>query len=320
MKINPEITHAVDVLRAGGLVAFPTETVYGLGADASNVKAVKRVFAAKGRPHDHPLIVHLASIAQVSEWARDVPLSAQRLAEKFWPGPLTLVLQRAPHVNDVVTGGQDTVALRVPSHPLAHALLKAFGGGVVAPSANRFGHVSATTAQHVRDEFGGAVDCMLDGGECEVGIESTIVDVSRGQAALLRPGWINARDLETALGSALAAAGANAPRAPGMLEKHYAPSTPVMLVEADLIYELAASLSRQGQRVAVLARTARRPMIASLIWVEAPVDAAAYAHALYAHLRALDDGQSAVMIVEEPPHAIEWAAIRDRLTRAAAGR
>jgi len=301
-------------------VAFPTETVYGLGADASNAEAVKKVFTAKGRPHDHPLIVHLAEVSQLSAWVRVVPPGAQALAKKFWPGALTLVLQRAAQVSDAVTGGQDTVAIRVPSHPVAHALLKAFGGGVVAPSANRFGHVSATTAQHVRDEFGGAVDCVLDGGECEVGIESTIVDVSRGQPVLLRPGWINVRDLETALGGPLAAAGANAPRAPGMLEKHYAPSTPVMLVEADLIYELAASLSRQGQRVAVLARTARQPMIASLSWVEAPMDAAAYAHALYAHLRALDDGQSDVMIVEEPPHAIEWAAIRDRLTRAAAGR
>ena len=315
-----EINRAADVLRSGGLAAFPTETVYGLGADASNAEAVRKVFTAKGRPHDHPLIVHLAEVSQLGAWVRVVPSSAQTLAKKFWPGPLTLVLQRAAQVSDAVTGGQDTVAIRVPSHPVAHALLKAFGGGVVAPSANRFGHVSATTAQHVRDEFGSAVDCVLDGGECEVGIESTIVDVSRGEAVLLRPGWINVRDLETALGGPLAAAGASAPRAPGMLEKHYAPRTPVMLVEADLIYELAASLSRQGQRVAVLARTARQPMIASLVWVEAPLDAAAYARALYAHLRALDEGHSDVMIVEEPPHAIEWAAIRDRLTRAAAGR
>lgn len=315
-----EITRAADVLRSGGLAAFPTETVYGLGADASNAEAVRKVFTAKGRPHDHPLIVHLAEVSQLSAWARVVPSSAQTLAKKFWPGPLTLVLQRAAQVSDAVTGGQDTVAIRVPSHPVAHALLEAFGGGVVAPSANRFGHVSATTAQHVRDEFGSAVDCVLDGGECEVGIESTIVDVSRAEAVLLRPGWITVRDLETALGGPLAAAGASAPRAPGMLEKHYAPRTPVILVQADLIYELAASLSRQGQRVAVLARTARRPMMASLVWVEAPLDAAAYAHALYAHLRALDDGQSDVMIVEESPYAIEWAAIRDRLTRAAAGR
>ena len=314
-----DITRAVATLRAGGLVAFPTETVYGLGADASNPEAVKKVFAAKGRPHDHPLIVHLASAAQLKDWARDVPPAAQTLARKFWPGPLTLILKRAAHASDLVTGGQDTIALRVPSHPLAQALLREFGRGVVGPSANRFGQVSATTAEHVREEFGDTVDCVLDGGACEVGIESTIVDLSRGQPALLRPGCITAAQIELALGVPLGAPDAQSPRAPGTLEKHYAPRTPVMLVEGDLIDELARSFVRQGKRVAVLARNARQPLIDKLAWIAAPDAPSGYAHDLYANLRRLDAAACDVMLVEEPPLAIEWAAVRDRLGRAAAG-
>jgi L-threonylcarbamoyladenylate synthase len=316
------IAHAVAILRAGGLVAFPTETVYGLGADASNADAVKKVFAAKCRPHDHPLIVHIASAAQLADWARDIPPTAHALAKKFWPGPLTLILKRAPGVSDSVTGGQDTVALRVPSHPLAQALLQAFcnaGGGVVGPSANRFGHVSATTADHVRQEFGNTVDVVLDGGACAVGIESTIVDCSGAKPAMLRPGWITAAQIESALGATLAVPDAASPRAPGMLAKHYAPKTPLMLVEGDLIDELARSFARQGKRVAVLARNARQPLIEKLLWTAAPAAPAAYAHDLYATLRDLDAAGCDVMLVEQPPLAMEWAAIHDRLQRAAAG-
>ena len=314
-----ELTRAVATLRAGGLVAFPTETVYGLGADASNETAIKKVFAAKGRPHDHPLIVHIASAAQLNEWARDIPPAAIVLAQNFWPGPLTLILKRAPGVSDLVTGGQDTVAMRVPAHPLAQALLKAFGGGIVGPSANRFGRVSATTAEHVRQEFGDAVDCIIDGGACEVGIESTIVDLSGAKPALLRPGIITTAQIESVLGKALIAPNAQSPRAPGTLEKHYAPRTPVMLVEADLIDELARSFARQGKRVAVLARNARQPLIDKLVWIAAPEAPAGYAHDLYANLRQLDAAGCDVMLVEEPPLAMEWAAVRDRLGRAAAG-
>ena len=314
-----ELTRAVATLRAGGLVAFPTETVYGLGADASNETAIKKVFAAKGRPHDHPLIVHIASAAQLNEWARDIPPTAHTLAKNFWPGPLTLILKRAPGVSDLVTGGQDTVAMRVPAHPLAQALLKAFGGGIVGPSANRFGRVSATTAEHVRQEFGDAVDCIIDGGACEVGIESTIVDLSGAKPALLRPGIITTAQIESVLGKALIAPNAQSPRAPGTLEKHYAPRTPVMLVEADLIDELSRSFARQGKRVAVLARNARQPLIDKLVWIAAPEAPAGYAHDLYANLRQLDAAECDVMLVEEPPSAMEWAAVRDRLGRAAAG-
>lgn len=314
-----DIEEAVAVLRAGGLVAFPTETVYGLGADAANPAAVRKIYAAKGRPTDHPLIVHVADAVQLANWARDIPPAAGRLAKKFWPGPLTIILRRAPHVSDLVTGGQDTVALRVPAHPVAQALLRAFGDGVAAPSANRFGRVSATTAEHVREEFGAAVDCVLDGGAADVGIESTIVDCSRTPPTLLRPGWITVAQLEQALGAPLVAPDLQSPRASGTLAKHYAPQTPLMLMEGDLVVELAHSLTRQGKRVAVLARTALRPLLEGLVWIAAPPDAAGYAHDLYANLRTLDHTGSDTILVERPPEDMEWIAIRDRLNRAAAG-
>jgi L-threonylcarbamoyladenylate synthase len=307
------------VLRSGGLVAFPTETVYGLGGDASNLSAIKKIYSAKGRPRNHPLIVHLSSFAQAAEWARDIPPSAERLARRYWPGPLTLVLKRAAAVNDLVTGGQDTIALRVPSHAVARALLAAFGGGIAAPSANRFGRVSATTAEHVRSEFGPAVDCVLDGGPSDVGIESTIIDVSGAAPALLRPGSIAAQDIEATLAHPLAAPTAGSPRAPGTLAKHYAPQTPLMLMEPDLLLELASSMVRQGEKVAVLARSATQPLLAGVTWIAAPSDAPAYAHDLYAHLRLLDRAGCSAILVEQPPREPAWAAIHDRLMRAAAG-
>jgi L-threonylcarbamoyladenylate synthase len=317
---SPEaIAHAAAVLRAGGLVAFPTETVYGLGADASNVEAVKKIYAAKGRPRNHPLIVHLQSSSQMADWAAETPHAARLLAERFWPGPLTLIVNRAAHVNDLVTGGQDTIALRVPAHPIAQALLAAFGGGIAAPSANRYGRVSATTAEHVRSEFGEAVECVLDGGASDLGIESTIIDVAGAQPALLRPGSIGVREIEAALAASLGAPGAHSPRAPGTLPKHYAPRTPLMLIEADLLLELAASMARQGQHVAVLARSQMRPVSERVLWVSAPSDARGYAHELYSNLRSLDAAGCAAILVEQPPLDAEWAAVQDRLMRAAAG-
>ena len=319
MAAERDIKQAVSVLRAGGLVAFPTETVYGLGADASNAGAVAKIFAAKGRPSTHPVIVHLADAAQLAVWAGDIPDAARKLAQKFWPGPLTLILKRARGVSDAVTGGQDTVGLRVPSHPVARRLLARFGGGIAAPSANRHGRVSATTAEHVRREFGAAVECVLDGGEARIGIESTIIDLSGKGATLLRPGWITAGEVEAALGAPLAAPAVGGPRAPGTLAAHYAPRTPLTLAEGDLALELAASLARQGKRVAVLARSARQPLLQGLEWTAAPQDAAGYAHALYASLRRLDESGCDAIIVEKPPQAAEWAAINDRLARAATG-
>jgi L-threonylcarbamoyladenylate synthase len=314
-----ELDRAVAILRAGGVVAFPTETVYGLGADASNPQAVARIYALKGRPANHPVIVHLARAAQLADWARAPTPHARGLAAAFWPGPLTLVLRRAPHVLDAVTGGQDTVALRVPAHPVAQALLQAFGGGVAAPSANRFGRVSATTASHVRAEFGAEVVCVLDGGACEVGIESTIVDVSGAEPLLLRPGGVGIEALESVLGVPVTLPGASAPRAPGRLKAHYAPATPLMLVEADMAPELVRSLVRQDKRVAVLSFSALRPLLPGVAWFACAADPAGYAHALYANLRAADSSGSDVIVVERPPSRPQWAAVLDRLTRAAAG-
>lgn len=319
MVSDKDIEYAVAVLKSGGLVAFPTETVYGLGADASNPAAVAKVFAVKGRPATHPVIVHLADAVQVANWSREIPEVARALTRKFWPGPLTIILKRAPRVSDVVTGGQDTVALRVPSHPVALQLLARFGGGIAAPSANRHGRVSATTAAHVRSEFGDAIDCVLDGGATDVGIESTIIDLSGAKPVLLRPGWITPAQLEQALASPLAAPEGSAPRAPGTLARHYAPQTMLIVTELDLLMELAATLTRVGKKVAVLALTERRPVHEGLVWVATPNNAAAYAHALYANLRALDEAACDTILVERPPQTAEWMAINDRLTRAAAG-
>ncbi|MDB5902705.1 MAG: Threonylcarbamoyl-AMP synthase [Betaproteobacteria bacterium] len=319
MTPDPTIAEAVAVLKSGELVAFPTETVYGLGADAANPEAVKKIYAAKGRPRNHPLIVHVARVDQIGAWVARMSPAAQRLAERYWPGPLTLIMKRAAHVNDLVTGGQDTIALRVPSHGIANALLAGFGGGIAAPSANRYGRVSATTAAHVRSEFGDLVGCILDGGPSTVGIESTIVDVSGDAPALLRPGHITAREIEAVLGTPLAAPGGESPRAPGTLAKHYAPQTPLMVIEADLVLELAGSMTRQGHKVAVLARSALQPLLNGVTWVAAPADAAGYAHDLYANLRALDAAGCSAILVEQPPLDAAWAAVADRLMRAAAG-
>ena len=319
MVSDPDLDKAVAILKRGGLVAFPTETVYGLGADASNPAAIKKLYAAKGRPADHPVIVHLADVARLQQWACEITPAAQKLAQKFWPGPLTMILRRAPGVSDAVTGGQDTVGLRIPSHPVAHALLKKFGGGIAAPSANRFGRVSATTAEHVRQEFADSIDLVLDGGQSEVGIESTIVDVTGKQPVLLRPGHIAAREIEQTVGVPLAASSAESPRAPGTLATHYAPATPLMVMEGDLLLELAASLTGHGKRVAVLARSAAQPLLSGLTWIAAPHDARAYAHDLYANLRALDAAACDAILVEKPPPQPEWAAVNDRIDRAAAG-
>lgn len=218
-----------------------------------------------------------------------------------------------------MTGGQDTVALRIPSHPVAHALLEKFGGGVAAPSANRFGRVSATLAEHVRQEFGAAVDYVVDGGQSDVGIESTVVDATGTAPVLLRPGHITARDIELAAGVGLVMPSAQSPRAPGTLAAHYAPATPLLIMESDLLLELAATLTHQGKRVAVLARSARQPLLEGITWIAAPADAQAYAHDLYANLRALDAANCAALLVEQLPQGPEWAAVNDRLGRAAAG-
>jgi L-threonylcarbamoyladenylate synthase len=297
--------------------------VYGLGADASNPDAVARIFAAKGRPQDHPLIVHLASVELLPQWAKAVPPAAQKLAAAFWPGPLTLILERAGGVPDCVTGGQDSVGVRIPGHPVALALLRAFsadtGGrrysGVAAPSANRFGRISPTTAAHVRADLGDTVAGVLDGGECDVGIESTIVDVSRGRAVLLRPGQITTAQVAAVIGAEVESPDAGAPRVPGALASHYAPRTPLALVPAA---ELTARLGAlRGKKIAVLARTEAPGGLKDVTWQSAPRAVAGYAHELYASLRRLDALDCVQILVEAPPGTPEWQGVNDRLNRAA---
>ncbi len=313
------IARAADSLRAGELVAFPTETVYGLGAAAAQREAVARIFAAKGRPVDHPLIVHLPDASHVPRWAREWPDGARSLAASFWPGPLTLILPRAARALDFVTGGQDSVGLRVPSHPVARALLAAFDDGIAAPSANRFGRISPTTAQHVADDLGDAVSLILDGGSCAVGIESTIVAFVAGAPVLLRPGGIAVADLERILGRPLARRDASSPRASGTLPAHYAPRTPAVLVAANTLRAELAQLAERDEDVAVLARTLARPDDFEHAWIRGPKDAAAYAHDLYANLRALDAANADVILIEDVPADAAWLAVRDRLARATRG-
>ena len=314
--LGASIAEAVAVLRRGGLVAFPTETVYGLGADASNREAVARIYAVKGRPSNHPVIVHIGDIGQMDRWAREIPEQARKLAARFWPGPLTLVLRRASGVSDGLTGGQDAVGLRIPGHPVALELLREFGGGIAAPSANRFGRISPTAAEHVRADLGSEVDLILDGGACDIGIESTIVDLSRGRPAILRPGRIGERDIAETLGVAPALPDSGAPRAPGMLEAHYAPRHPLRLIASG-----EWDLRERGKSVrsGVMSFRPRPADHGSPIWIEASPDPQRYARDLYANLRALDSSGCEEILVEEPPTSAAWAAIRDRLSRARSG-
>ncbi len=315
---SPASIHDAAVrLRAGQLVAFPTETVYGLGADADSADAVRAIFAAKGRPADHPVIVHVADVTDIDAWAREVPAGARRLAAAFWPGPLTLILPRAPGVLDVVTGGQDSVGLRVPSHPVAQALMRDFarqgGRGIAAPSANRFGRISPTTAAHVDDDLGNRVTLIVDGGPCDVGIESTIVAFLDGNVALLRPGGIALDAITRALGHAPGPPDAAAPRASGTLASHYAPRTPARTVAAGA---LSHAIAQAPGPVAVLAHTADAPAGFAGRWLRAPRDPVAYAHDLYANLRTLDGVAAREILIEAVPTTDAWLAIADRVTRA----
>jgi L-threonylcarbamoyladenylate synthase len=344
------IAEAARLLEAGELVAFPTETVYGLGADAENPDAIAKIYAAKGRPADHPVIVHVASQAEAARWAADLPDEAQKLMAAFWPGPLTLIVKRAASVPAAVSGGQDTIGLRCPSHPVAQALLRSFRqgrGGIAAPSANKFGHVSPTTAQHVRDEFGGVGDgsplsCILDGGQSEVGIESAIVDLSRMAShgpVLLRPGSIGADAMAAVIGvrpttpdtsDTLATPDTDdandmhdthrAPRVSGSLKSHYAPNTPVALVASEDCAGTLQRLQGRRRRVAVIAHGATswetqgaQPEAV----LRLPGDPAGYAHGLYAALRTLDARGADIILIEAPSGEPEWSGIRDRLRRAA---
>ena len=311
---------AAQALRDGALVAFPTETVYGLGADARNPAALRRLYATKGRPEQHPVIVHLAAANALPRWAREVPAFARALADAFWPGPLTLVLPRANGVSDLLTGGQDSIGVRVPAHPIAQALLARFaelgGDGIAAPSANRFGRISATTAAHVAEEFGSEVAMILDGGPCHHGIESTIVDCTRGGPAVLRPGAVSVEQLTRVLGRTPCELDADAPRASGTLAVHYAPRTSSRLLHRDLLLDALAHLGRPGSHIAVLAHSITQPPDFEGTWFDAPIDNAEYAHQLYANLRALDAHQADEIWIETPPDGPDWTAVNDRLRRA----
>src|SRR5262244_4015740 len=249
-----EIETAVQALRDGELVAFPTETVYGLGANAQNPAAVRRIFEVKERPPNHPVIVHLDSPRYLHRWVREVPESATRLAEAFWPGPLTMVMPRAANVHDVITGGQDTIAIRVPAHPMAQQLLTAFGGGIAAPSANRYGRLSPTRAEHVREELGETIRVILDGGECQIGLESTIVSFEGESVRLLRPGSVTTQQLREVVGELALGPATDSPRVPGGTPTHYAPATPMTIVPAGEVDAQADDASAGGKRIAVLAQ------------------------------------------------------------------
>ncbi|WP_374601157.1 L-threonylcarbamoyladenylate synthase [Arenimonas sp.] len=307
---------ALNALHRGEAIGLPTETVYGLAADASNPDAVRRIFALKGRPADHPLIVHVAGVEALDAWARDIPAAARQLATAFWPGPLTLVLHKQPRVPDVVTGGQDTVGLRCPDHPVALALLRDFGGGLAAPSANRFGHVSPTTAAHVRAEFGDAVPVVLEGGDCTIGIESTIVDFTGGTPRILRPGMLGRERIEAVIGPVEAGATAASPRASGTLEAHYAPRTPLLLLPRAALAPEASEQQALGKAVQVLALGELPGDTCGLALPATPID---YAHGLYAALRELDARGANLLLAERPPEGEAWLAIHDRLRRSAAG-
>lgn len=310
------IESALAALRRGEAIGLPTETVYGLAADAANPEAVRRIFALKGRPADHPLIVHVAGAGALDDWAIDIPDAARRLAAAFWPGPLTLILRKQARVPDVVTGGQDSVGLRCPDHPLALALLGEFGGGLAAPSANRFGHVSPTTAAHVRAEFGDAVPEVLDGGDCTVGIESTIVDFTGETPRILRPGMLDREHIEAVIGPVQAGPSTGSPRASGTLEAHYAPRTPLLLLPRAALARETAEQQALGKAVQVLALGQLPDATPGLAL---PADPASYAHGLYAALRELDGRGANLLIAEHLPEDEAWLAIRDRLRRSAAG-
>ena len=320
---HTQVAAAAKLLRTGGVVAFPTETVYGLGADASNPQAVRRIFAIKGRPADHPLIVHIGHAAQLERWAREVPDQAWQLAERFWPGALTLILPRHPHVPDVVTGGQDSVGLRVPDHPLALALLHALGPehGLAAPSANRFGRISPTRAQHVREELGETVDMILDGGPCRVGLESTIISFINGKPRQLRPGGIPTGALEEEIGMRIAVDHPQRPsvRASGGLPSHYAPATPLEVWLSEALWHRALQLSEKGMRIAVLEWSAMKATAGSadIFRIQMPAQAADYGRVLYDTLRQADAAHFDWLLAEAPPEAEAWYAVADRLRRAA---
>jgi L-threonylcarbamoyladenylate synthase len=317
------IDAAATLLLNGGVVALPTETVYGLAADATNEQAVKRIFEIKGRPADHQLILHIANEAALDYWASEVPDTARLLARQFWPGPLTLILPRSPRVSSCVTGGQETVGLRIPDHPVTLAVLRAMGphAAVAAPSANRYGRISPTTAEHVREELGDRVDMIVDGGSCNVGLESTIVSCIGDRVAILRPGGIPVSAIENVLQHKVDVVEGNQEkiRVSGSLLSHYAPATPLELAPHESFWQRASELEAQGKRLATVEWSAPDEVHSghpNIVRNAMPANPAAYGHLLYATLRRLDHAGYDCLLVEAPPQTQDWLAVTDRLKRA----
>lgn len=316
-KITSDVTLAATYLKTGNLVAFPTETVYGLGADANNPTAILKVFQAKGRPSDHPLIVHIAQVEQLTDWAQNIPTTAWQLAQHFWPGPLTLILDKQPHVSPLITGGQATIAIRIPNHPLTLELLQQFGSGIVGPSANKYGRISPTSAAHVAADLGAEVAAILDGGMCDVGIESTIINLTAAEPTVMRLGAISAKQIGKVLGCAVKTSQQqdNQIRTSGSHLSHYAPRTPTILVDPK---QLLAQVSDPNRSCSVLSFQAKPTSLAvNCYWQTVSMDPAQYAHDLYANLRTHDNLATSQILIEKPPQQEAWIAILDRLTRAA---
>jgi len=311
------IQKAIEILTAGGIVAFPTETVYGLGANALNEEAIRKVFMAKGRPIDHPLIVHIANIKQLEDWAINIPENAKILANHFWPGPLTLVLPKKPSVSDLITGGQDTIALRIPKHDLTLTMLKQFGSGIVGPSANTYGRISPTSAAHVQHDLGNKVNHILDGGNCEIGIESTIVCFVNDKPQVLRQGDITEEHILQVLGNKFTnlEQQKSTIRVPGQTKAHYAPRKPLFLVQSSELLSIAKSMVQENINYSYLCFQAN-PGYTNIAWHQAAKQSSLYAKQLYALLHQLDAEKTIGIIAEMPPDKNSWSAITDRLTRA----
>lgn len=320
ITITSDYALASERLHRGKLIAIPTETVYGLAADASNPDAVRQIYQVKQRPSNHPLIVHIASADQLSDWADDIPDIAYTLAEAFWPGPLTFILPKAPSINTAVTGGQNTIGLRCPNHPLTLQLLTTFKGGLAAPSANRFGHISPTKPEHVQSEFTQAeVDLILDGGQSIIGIESTILDLTATPPRILREGAITADMIRNICNiSVINHKTATSPQVSGSLDKHYAPDTPTMLVTTEKLQDIIND--NQNKRIAILAHSEiheqhLQKSKGAGYWFQMPKEAKGYAHQLYDTLRQADASDAELIIIEAIPNTPEWDAIRDRVTK-----
>lgn len=312
------ILQATTLLKAGKLVAIPTETVYGLGADALNSVAIQKIYAAKGRPSTNPLIIHLANAEAMIDWAIDIPDDAWKLAKAFWPGPLTLILSKHPRVPLCATGNQQSIGLRVPNHPITLALLQTFGSGVAAPSANRYGRISPTTPNHVQEELGDKVDFILEGGPCTVGIESTIVSMI-GKPRILRQGGIGLEALKIHIAIDDETLPVSTIQVPGQHHSHYAPLKPLYLIDLPTLKELRQATTLKALRRANAmgfseAPSSLKPYLNT--WIKASSDPIIYAHELYANLRMLDKTPGDYMIIENPPNTPAWLAIRDRLQRA----